>query len=445
MKRGGRILCGVAVLAIAACAGNPGKLEVRPTSTRLAEGVRPVPFRVAEARGQLALGNIGLALESFRKALRDEPQSIDALAGIAECYDRMGRFDLSRKNYEAALAIAPADPRLLGALAQSLDQQGRSSEAAEIRSEIAQRLAVATSPEPGTDVAMTSFDSIAMKTAAPPETSQQALSEQLRPVATAAEVTIAVADPRLVPSAPAALPSVHVGQIDSGLAAEQTAAVAAAPVPSNGQGQMLTVAEPSRSVTIKLPPPRPATAPVMLQAQASVAKVSVAPVFADAAVVPASTDPIVPSSRVSSVKPPVAGPRLERLSMAEVALITTGDIRWRSELVGNTGRSAKVRFVPLRQNEQVAEVRLLNAARVHRLAARTRAYLAGRGWRSVSIGDADSTRARSIIFYPEGQHRLARRLSKQFGFAIARREEMEQVTVLLGRDSIRIAGARAGA
>ena len=51
-------------------------------------GVGPV----AEARGHLVLNNVALALEGFRKAQRDEPESTDALLGIATCYDRMGRF-----------------------------------------------------------------------------------------------------------------------------------------------------------------------------------------------------------------------------------------------------------------------------------------------------------------------------------------------------------------
>lgn len=131
--------------------------------------------------------------------------------------------------------------------------------------------------------------------------------------------------------------------------------------------------------------------------------------------------------------------------MGEVALVTSSGPRWRSEPVSRSARSTTVRFVPVRPATDFAEVRLLNAARVHRLAARTRAWLAGRGWRGVAIGDAPSTRARSIILYPAGQRSVARKLSAQFGFAMAPRRDVQQVTVLLGRDSVRIAGARAKA
>ena len=143
MEAGGKFLVSAAVLAVAACGGESGKLEIRSTPTALAPGEHPVSFRVAEARGQLALGNVALALEGFRKAWREDPNSVAALAGMADCYDRMGRFDLSRRNYEAALAIAPANLELLGALASSLDQQGDRDGAGKVRQEIALRAAAA--------------------------------------------------------------------------------------------------------------------------------------------------------------------------------------------------------------------------------------------------------------------------------------------------------------
>jgi tetratricopeptide (TPR) repeat protein len=134
-----------AILVAGGCAEN-GKLEIRAIASPLAAGAKPVSFRVAEARGQFALGNVALALESFRKAAREDPTSVDALVGIAACYDRMGRFDLSRRNYEAALALAPGDPALLTAFAASLDLQHLGAEAARVRGEIGARLAAASLP-----------------------------------------------------------------------------------------------------------------------------------------------------------------------------------------------------------------------------------------------------------------------------------------------------------
>src|SRR5690349_5018701 len=143
MEAGGKFLVSAAVLTVAACGGESGKLELRSTPTALAPGAHPVSFRVAEARGQLALGNVAYALEGFRKAWRDDPNSVDALAGMADCYDRMGRFDLSRRNYEAALAISPSNLTVLKALASSLVQQGDRDGAGRVRQEIALRTAAA--------------------------------------------------------------------------------------------------------------------------------------------------------------------------------------------------------------------------------------------------------------------------------------------------------------
>ena len=64
------------------------------------------------------------ALAAFRQALTRAPQSIDALNGVAICYDRLGRPDIARGFYEAGLAIAPDSPALLNNLGYSLYLQG---------------------------------------------------------------------------------------------------------------------------------------------------------------------------------------------------------------------------------------------------------------------------------------------------------------------------------
>src|SRR3990170_5060052 len=140
--RGMKIAAATLMLAAASC-GDKGKLEVRSTPTPYAKGRQAVPFRIAEANGQFALGNVALALEGYRKALREDPASVDALAGLAACYGQMGRYDLSRRYHESALALAPGDTRLYANFAASLALQGRNEEAAAVRAEMAQRFAVA--------------------------------------------------------------------------------------------------------------------------------------------------------------------------------------------------------------------------------------------------------------------------------------------------------------
>lgn len=339
MNRGGIYLVTAAILACSACLGDDGRLEIRSATTGLKAGPEPVPFRIAEARNHLALGNVALALEGFRKAAREDPASVDALAGTAQCYDQMNRFDLSRRYYEQALALAPREPALLALLASSLDRQGQAAEAALVRREMAALIAVpAATP------------------AAP---------EAAAPVGQS--VTIALAPPRPI---------------------EQPKTQPAAP-------QAMTVAPVGRSVTIALPPPPPP---------------------------PARAAPPVKVAEA-------AGPRLERLSLTEVALFTTNAPRWKKPA------AEPVRAAARAMPKSPIELRVLNAARVEKLAARTRAYLGRFGWRSVAVGDAAIVRRRSLIVYPQGAQEAANRLSAKLGFAAAQRADVRQLTLLLGRDA----------
>jgi tetratricopeptide (TPR) repeat protein len=146
------VAAGAIVLLLPACTSG-GKLTVRPVPTGFVEGERSASFRVVEARAHFALGNVALAAEGFRRALREDPASVDALNGLAACYDRMGRFDVARSHYEQALALAPNDARLYANLATSLELQGKSAEAAALRTEAAIRFASAAPALPPTSSA----------------------------------------------------------------------------------------------------------------------------------------------------------------------------------------------------------------------------------------------------------------------------------------------------
>ncbi|WP_426265763.1 LytR C-terminal domain-containing protein [Sphingomonas sp. LHG3443-2] len=128
------ILLTTAVSLLSACAANRD-LTIRPIATTLAAGAHSADFRVAEANGQLRLGNVALALEGFRRALREDPASTAALVGMAGCYDLMGRRDLARLNYEKALALQPRDQAILAAFATSLGKAGAAGQAAQLRRE----------------------------------------------------------------------------------------------------------------------------------------------------------------------------------------------------------------------------------------------------------------------------------------------------------------------
>jgi hypothetical protein len=344
---------------VAGCAAQHGELQVRATKNALSAQGMPASQRIQEANGQLALGNIALALEGYRRASREDLSSTDALAGMAICYDRMGRYDLSRRYHEAALAITPGDPRLLGLLADSLLLQGRIKDAARVRGEIATRAAAVS----------------------------------VNPIASASKATLAV---------------------DSAVARKLQAA--AVPMASSDGSSVVAQRSPPpvSSVTVTLPAARPASLTRRNPSSGS------------------SSDTTAPAVSTSPA------PRLERLSGGEVALITSGVPLWRAETVASTARTTTVRFVPLRQTvASQRPVRLLNAARVDRLAARTRTWLAARGWREIMIGDAAVARSRSVILYPRAEHAAAQRLSAHLGFAMVERPTGGQLTILLGRDAAR--------
>lgn len=350
-----QMLCGgIALLAVAACGSGSGKLEVRSIATPLAAGQQDAAFRVAEGRSYFALNNVGLALEAFRKALRDDPQSVDALNGIAACYDRMGRFDLSRRHYEAALALDPTDARLYANLSTSLEMQGRSEEAASVRIEMAQRLA----------------------------------AMEATPVASAEEVP------------PTAVAAAAISVIKTEVPA------AAAPV---------ALAAPSITVPMAAPrlpePPKAMPAPVMAAASIT-----------------------VPLKAAQTARPTMVagGPRLQRLSSGQVALVTRdAGPQWKP-LAGNPSRmtaSSALKKVP-------APIVLLNAARSQGLAARTRMVLAKSGFRQMEIGDAPRVLTRSVILYPAGRRAQAERLAAQFGFGLRHGPSTaDRLTVILGRDA----------
>lgn len=108
----GSTLLVAAGLILSGCGGPADNIEIRPVG-KLSTQARPADEQIAYARSQLALGSPGLGLEAFRKVLRVQPDNPLALAGIADCYAAMGRGDLARRYYEAALAVAPQDPVLL--------------------------------------------------------------------------------------------------------------------------------------------------------------------------------------------------------------------------------------------------------------------------------------------------------------------------------------------
>ena len=435
MKRGAVTLCVTGSLLVTGCIGESGKLEIRTVADPLTRAAKRGSPMVVEGQAMLALGNAGLALEAFRKALREQPDSIEALAGIAACYDEMGRYDLSRSYFEEALASAPKDPVVLNTFAASLERQGRRTEGAALRLEAAS--AASSAP------ALIAEPASAAPTPAPaPIPVVPSVIEPPKPIPQPQQQARVVTPP--APSAAPAAPTASAAPAAPAAPVRIRSATVSAPIPAaptaeQPRGITEWRIEPavSQSVAVSLPKARPVVTLRSARLAAQEVRIAEPP---------------------STYRPP----RLERLSLGEVALLTGDKPAWKPQVVAKTAQSVTVRFepllsaslspkprvspmqtasaslkprfVPLQNASAYSKVRILNAARWQGIAARTRRYLVGQGWRNVRIGDAAQPRARSVVLYPRSQQLAARRLASKLGIRTLAASSGSHLVVLVGRD-----------
>ena len=415
-----------------------------------ADKLRPGSGLLADARAQLALGNVGLALEGFRKALREQPDSAEAYTGIAKAYEAMGRSDLARANYEAALALTPRDPQLLTAVAVALDEQGRADAAAKARQEAASVAAPVEPalPQPKSDqpasVALSSSVTVQLPPARP-----------ARLAALAPMVAIDFSEPQPAPSHVVEwTPLVPRASANAPVSLSSSVTVQLPPA----RPAQLAALAPRVAVDLSAPPPVVASLPewsppaprTAVEAPVSLGLKTAqlaAPHLVDAIKLLAanvradfSTPKPVPTHREAppaEAIEPGRGPYLERLSPAEVALVTDGQPVWRPKAVAQSRASTIVRWVPLMMADSRPNVRILNAAQRQGLAAASRNVLLDRGWRKIAIGNADSAVDRSVVLYPASRRTLARSLAAQFNIPARLQPDANVLVVLLGRDAAR--------
>ena len=292
------------------------------------------------------------------------------------------------------MAVAPGDARLYANLALSLDLQGRTAEAASVRAEMASRLAAGQAA------------SAALVAAEPPE------PQQPQPVHAEVE------QPRPAPV------------LDTAPAVEQAAAIAVASPQIAVAAPVLVTPDPVRVAEQQpRPTPAPSPAPTPLPRPAPAVSMALATV----------APPAEPVRDASS------GPRLQRVSMGEVALVTAGPVRWQARSAERPQATALARttFRPA----PVIRLTLLNAARTQGLAARTRLLLQRQGFAAsrIAIGNAARVQRSSVVLYPAGRRADAARVAAQLGFALRHRPAADnRLIVLLGRDAVRTPPRRRG-
>lgn len=437
----------ISCIAVASCsAGNPVRVRAAGDPVLLSKD-NPA----AVGRAQLMLGNVGLALEAFRKALRANPSDTVALAGIGDCYAAMTRYDLAQSYYEQALALSPHDRTLLLGIAAVFDQGGQHAKAVIARTEAA--AAVAQGAPAG---------AVSSQSAGRAPTIANVRKDGLAAAATLAIGSITVALP---PARPAT-------RLRGGFIKAEARTIAAAATEEKlvrevPQNKVIPAAESASAIPAEVPtataqesrdrdmpqdrtPTQTASAgikPADVQSAGQAEHIRqqdlVALLLSRAAPASGHDRPGHTSDETSdALVAPVPRPRLERLSRGEVALITTSTPIWRQPGHRPASTATAVAWVPLMPTPTQANVQILNAARKQGLAAAARSVLVDRGWRKIAVGDAPSVQHRSVVLYPASQRSLGRRLAAQFGIG-SRRVEGKAVVLILGRDAAsRITGRR---
>src|SRR5689334_13842809 len=86
-------------IALSGCGGLDEAFTARPAGSETQQPQDPYEA----GRGYFEQRQYGLALEAFRNSLRQNPDSVRNLNGVAATYDQMLRFDLADRYYKRAV------------------------------------------------------------------------------------------------------------------------------------------------------------------------------------------------------------------------------------------------------------------------------------------------------------------------------------------------------
>ena len=392
----------------------------------------------------LRLGNVGLAIEAYRKALRQAPQDPAAHAALANAYERMGRYDLSQRYYEKALAYAPHRPELYEALAASLARQGRPVEAAKVKAEAMSRQAALEAQVAANEELAMAVDAASIPDMPTPQpTSAVSVSldapkiaystsleaGEVAPILDAADVA-AVDTPQVQAAPVAEIAAVSVEDVAAIQAPLERRDIAAQDVDlataSLIDGAMLPEMElaPAPSVSVPLEQKRPER---VATARFDDARIAMGPRLERV-----STNEVMLVTKVDEAAP--LAPVPTRRAESAVAVLQTRPDVSPVQVVGGEQRLARASFEP-------APVLLINASARSGVAENARGHLVGHGYAELKIDSSPTGRARSILLYPRGQKAEAEKLAKRFGFPVVFQVgPVEQMTLHLGRDAAKLFG-----
>lgn len=121
----GRILKFAAVAALCCHAGACASLTDEEITAELAGGISdtssfgsvPEAVWLEKAKKNFKDGNFGLAERFYRQAIEEQPRNVEAWLGLAASYDKLRRFDLADKAYDAVVKLVGHTPIVLNNLA----------------------------------------------------------------------------------------------------------------------------------------------------------------------------------------------------------------------------------------------------------------------------------------------------------------------------------------
>jgi Flp pilus assembly protein TadD len=80
-------------------------------------GSLPETVWLQKAKQNFRDGNYGLAERFYRQSIEEQPRNVEAWLGLAASYDRLKRFDLADKAYDAVIKLVGHTPTVLNNLA----------------------------------------------------------------------------------------------------------------------------------------------------------------------------------------------------------------------------------------------------------------------------------------------------------------------------------------
>src|SRR6185436_18018128 len=144
MRRIGPLL--MSTVLVAGCAGAAAQNDSIRTFLEKSNQSQPKLTDYELGKRHLQLGNAGLAVDAFQRALKAQPDSVDAMNGLAIAYDRIGRPDIAQRFLDQALTLDPNSTVTLSNLAYLNLTQGNTvvAQAYSERAKIASRLPMDT-------------------------------------------------------------------------------------------------------------------------------------------------------------------------------------------------------------------------------------------------------------------------------------------------------------